>query len=186
MLNGPLETVFPYFNLEAEHIINVTPEESEIIQCAFRDLITEYERFSPEKDYLLRNYIHILLLRVREIYRPHAQQMSQGTTHTMKLANHFKHLLEKNFVKMREVKQYANALHITPKHLLDVVKSTFGKTPRQMINDMLLLEAKVWLGSTDLTVSEIAYKLQFQDHAHFSHFIRQHAGCTPLELRKKL
>jgi len=112
--------------------------------------------------------------------------MSEGITHTMKLANRFKHLLEKNFVKMRVVKQYADALHITPKHLSDVVKNTFGKTPRQMINDMLLLESKVLLGSTDLTVSEIAYKLQFQDQAHFSHFIRQHAGCTPLELRKKL
>lgn len=186
LLNGPLDTVFPYFNLEAEHIINISPEESQIIQGTFRDIITEYERFSHEKDYLLRNYIFILLLRVREIYRPHAQQMGEGITHTMKMANRFKHLLEKNFIKMREVQQYAELLHITPKHLSDIVKTTFGKTPRQMINDMLLLEAKVLLGSTDLTISEIAYKLQFQDHAHFSHFIRQHAGCTPLELRKNL
>jgi AraC-like DNA-binding protein len=186
LLNAPLEIVFPYFNLEAEHIINITSAESEIIRRAFRDIITEYDRFSPEKDYLLRNYIHILLLRVREIYHPHAQRMNEGTTHTMKVANRFKHLLEKNFIEMREVKQYGDALHITPKHLSDVVKRTFGKTPRQMINDMLLLEARVLLGSTDLTVSEIAYQLQFQDHAHFSHFIRRHVGCTPLELRKKL
>lgn len=186
LLNGSLEADFPYFNLEAEHIINVSPEESEIIQRAFRDIITEYESFSHEKDYLLRNYIHILLLRVREIYRPHAQRMSEGISHTMKLANRFKHLLEKNFREMHEVKKYADILHITPKHLSDVVKSTFGKSPRQMINDILLLEAKVLLGSTDLTISEIAYKLQFQDHSHFSHFIRQHASCTPLELRKKL
>jgi AraC-like DNA-binding protein len=45
---------------------------------------------------------------------------------------------------------------------------------------MLLLEAKVLLGSTDLTVTEIAHRLQF------GHFIKQHTGCSPLALRKKL
>jgi len=104
----------------------------------------------------------------------------------MKLANRFKHLLERNFIEKREVKQYADELNITPKYLLDVVKKTFGKTPRQMINDMLLLEAKVLLGSTDLGISEIAYKLHFDGPSHFCHFIHQHSGRSPQRLREML
>lgn len=87
---------------------------------------------------------------------------------------------------MRSVQQYAQLLYITPKHLSEVIKTHTGKSPRDIINDMLLLEAKVLLGSTDKTVTEIAHTLCFEDQSHFSHFIKKHTGCTPLELRKKL
>lgn len=186
LLKGPLSQDFPYFDSDAEHIINVTPEESELIQQSFRDIIAEYERFSHEKDFVLRNYIHILLLRIREIYRPHIKKINESVTRSGRIANEFKHLVEKNFITMREVQQYAALLHVTPKHLADVVKLNTGKSPRQCINDMLLLEAKVLLGSTDKTVTQISHDLNFDDQSHFSHFIKQHTGCSPLELRKKL
>lgn len=185
LLGGSLSEDFPYFDLEAPHIINVTPEESKRIQDAFVNIIAEYDRFSPEKDYLLRNYIHILLLLVREIFRPHARMIDQGNTRSMRITNQFKHLLEKNFREWREVKQYAAQLHITPKYLTEAVKKTTGKTPRDLINDILLLESKVLLGSTDKTFTEIAHELQFEDQAHFSRFIRQHTGSPPSALRKK-
>ena len=186
LLKRPLSEEFPYFDLQAEHIVNVTPAESELIQQSFIDIITEYERFSPEKDYLLRNFIHILLLRIREIYRPHAKQLNETATRSMKIANQFKHLVEKNFIEIREVQQYAKELHVTPKYLSEAVKANTGKSPRDIINDMLLLEAKVLLGSTDKTMTEIAHQLCFGDQSHFNHFIRQHTSLTPLQLRKKL
>jgi AraC-like DNA-binding protein len=186
LLKGPLAEDFPYFDLEAEHIINVSHEESELIQQSLKDIIAEYERFSHEKDYVLRNYIHILLLRIREIYRPHARKINESATRSMRIANDFKHLAEKNFIHQREVQVYAEQLHITPKHLADTVKSITGKPPRELINDLLLLEAKVLLGSTSKTVTEIAHELNFEDQSHFSHFIKQHTGHSPLQLRKKL
>ncbi|HEY0678638.1 MAG TPA: helix-turn-helix domain-containing protein [Chitinophagaceae bacterium] len=186
LLHGTLAEQFPFFELEAEHIINVTDEESELIQRSFRDIIGEYQRYSPEKDSLLRNYIHILLLRIREIYRPHAKRLNDMASRSTKIASQFKHLVEKNFINKREVKQYAEMLHITPKHLSEVVKEATGKTPRELIQDMLLLESKVQLGATDKTMTEIAHTLGFEDQAHFSRFIKQHSGCTPLELRRKL
>jgi AraC family transcriptional regulator, transcriptional activator of pobA len=186
LLKGPLAADFPYFDLEAEHIINVTDEESALLAQAFRDIITEHERFSHEKDHVLRNLIHILLLRVREIHRPHAKQMKEGATRAAELTNRFKHLVEKNFVEQRQVSWYADRLNITPKHLGDVVKETIGRTPRQVIADVLMLEAKVLLGSTDLTISQVAQELHFDDQAHFAHFIKLRSGLSPTELRAKL
>lgn len=186
LLKGSLSEEFPYFDLQAEHIVNVTEQESKLIQQSFRDIITEYERFSPEKDYLLRNYIHILLLRIREIYRPHAKTIGENASRSMQIANAFKHLVEKNFISTREVQQYAELLHITPKHLSEAVKEATGKAPRAVINDMLLLESKVLLGSSDMTVTEIAHELRFEDQSHFHRFIKKHTGFTPVQLRKKL
>lgn len=185
LLKGPLAEEFPFFHLEAEHIINISREESEVISTAFRDIIREHERFSPEKDYLLRNFIYILLLRVREIYRPHARILGSQATRTTRLASQFRHLVEKNFREMREVNSYAAKLNVTPKTLSVAVKESTGKTPRQIINDVLLLESKVLLGSTSKTVSEIAAELNFEDAPHFSRFIRKKAGMTPVQLRQK-
>ena len=186
LLTKPIAEEFPYLDMDAEHIINVSGDESEVIQQSFRDIIREYERFSPEKDSLLRNYIHILLLRLREIYRPHAHRIIESAGNAAKVAGEFKRLLQKNFIEWRKVEQYASMMHLSPKHLSDLVKEATGKTPKQIINDVTLLEAKVLLGSTNKSITEIAHTLRFQDQAHFSHFIKQHAGCSPLELRKKL
>lgn len=185
LLSNPITAEFPFFNSEAVHIINIKEFESQIIQQSFRDIISEYERSSTEKTFLLRNHILILLLRIREIYRPYAKKTNENFSRSEKLANKFKHLVEENFIRMREVQEYAEMLSISTKHLSDVVKETFGKTPREVISDMLLLEAKVQLGSTDKTVTEIAFDLNFTDQAHFTHFIKQHINCSPLEYRQK-
>ena len=186
LLKGPLAAEFSYFDFEAEHIVNVSEEESALLEQAFRDIISEHERFSPEKDHVLRNLIHILLLRIREIHRPHAHRMKEGVSRATELTNRFKHLVEKNFIEQRQVSWYAGELNITPKHLGDVVKETIARTPRQVMADMLLLEAKVLLGSTDLTISQVAQELHFDDQAHFAHFIKQRSGMSPTELRAKL
>jgi AraC family transcriptional regulator, transcriptional activator of pobA len=185
LLKGSLSEEFPFFDLEAEHIINVSENESQRLQEAFRNIINEYNRFSPERDFILRNYVHILLLMMREIYRPHAKKINEAATRSMRITNQFKHLLEKNFLEWRSVKRYASQLNITPKYLSEAVKDTTGKSPRDLINDVILLESKVLLGSTDKSISEIAHYLQFEDQSHFSRFIRQHTGRTPSDWRKK-
>lgn len=185
LLKGFLAEDFPFFDLQAEHIVNVTPDESLRIQDAFKNIIVEYNRFSPERDYILRNYIHILLLLIREIYRPHAKKISESATRTMRITAAFKHLLEENFIEHREVKWYAAQLNITPKYLADAVKDSTQRSPRDLINEILLLEAKVWLDSTDKSFSEIAHALRFEDQAHFNRFFKQHTGQTPSDWRKK-
>lgn len=186
LINGPLTEDFPFFQFEAEHIINLNDKDSQLIQQAFKNIISEYQFTSNEKDSILRNLIHILLLRIREIYRPYVKQFMMSSSRATRLANTFKHMLERDFIKNRSVQKYASELNISSKYLYDVVKATFGKTPRDFINDMLLLEAKVQLGSTAKTISEIAFDLQFDDQAHFSHFIKQKTGMSPIALRQIL
>lgn len=182
----PLAEEFPYFHFDAPHIINLSTVESDMIQTSFKNIIAEYDRSSTEKNFLLSNLILILLLRVREIYRERVKELKNATRRPQQLANRFKLMVEKYFIEKRSVNDYAGMLHISPKHLSEVVSDTFGRTPLQIIHDMILLEAKVQLGSTDRTISEIAHHLQFDDQPHFTHFIKKRTGLSPQELRKKL
>ena len=157
-----------------------------MVQAAFKNIIEEYERSSPEKDFLLCNLILILLLRVREIYRARVKELKKNTGRREQLANCFKLLVEKHFIEKRTVNDYAEMLHISPKHLSEVVSEIFGRSPLQIIHGILLLEAKVQLRSTDKSVSEIAYHLKFDDPSHFTHFVKKQIGLSPLEFRKNL
>lgn len=185
-LSKPVSDEFPYFQFDAPHIINLNSEESEIIQTAFKNILSEYERTSTEKNMILSSLILILLFRVKEIFRGRVSALKKNTGRRETLANDFKLLVEKNFISMRSVNEYAELLHISPKHLSDVVSELFGRSPLQVIHDILLLEAKAQLRSTDKSISEIAYALQFDDQSHFSHFIKKRTGLSPVQLRKKL
>jgi len=185
-LSKPLTDEFPYFHFDAPHIINLSNDESEVIQSAFKNIISEYERHSAEKDFLLRNLIFVLLYRVREVYRSHVTGLKKNTDRRTLLANRFRKLVERNFIEKHAVSDYAELLHVSSKYLSSAVKETYGRTTLQIIHDMLLLEAKFQLGSTDKSVSEIAHYLHFDDQPHFSHFIKKHTGLSPQELRRKL
>lgn len=182
----PLADEFPFFHFNAPHIINLSQEESATIQQSFAAIIAEYNRRSTETDSLLCNLILILLIRIREIYRTKVIDLKKTTSRKEQLATSFKLLVEKNFIEHRTVGDYAGMLHISSKHLSDVVKDTYGRSPLQIIHDMLLLEAKVQLKATDKSVSEIAHYLKFDDQPHFTNFVKKRTGHSPQELRKNL
>jgi len=183
-LSGALADQFPFFHFDAPHIIELNEGESEILQGAFRNIIEEYGQSSAEKNFVLCNLILILLLRVREVYRIHVKELKKSTRRRSQLANRFKLLAEKKFIESRTVNDYAEMMNVSPKHLSEVVSETFGRSPLQIIHDLLLLEAKVQLRSTDKSVSEIAYDLKFDDQPHFTHFMKKRTGLSPGAFRR--
>ena len=59
-----------------------------------------------------------------------------------------------------------------------------GKKAGDLIRDRVLLEAKRLLTNADMSVTEIAYDLNFQDNSYFNRFFKKNVGVTPDEFRK--
>lgn len=185
VLAGLLNEQFPYFNRDSKHTFRLTVRESRLIQNCFKDIIRAYDQKSVERESLMRDFTHILLLHIRGIYRTFSKSVQASTNRTAIIATRFIHFVEQNFKEMRTVQQYADLLNISPKYLTKIIKKEIGKTPQAYIHDLLLIEAKTLLKMTDRSVSEIAYSLSFTDQPHFSNFIKKHTGATPLDLRGK-
>ncbi len=92
-------------------------------------------------------------------------------------------LIEQRFRQTRRLADYANALGMTPDRLNDHCKRFTGVTAGHLIRQRLVTEAKRQLMFTDLTVSEIAYDLDFADPSHFARFFRRYTGLTPQAFR---
>lgn len=102
------------------------------------------------------------------------------------LLRNFKQLIEKHFRRIKLPKEYAELLYVTPNHLNALCQDLVGKTAGDLIRDRILLEAKRLLTNADMTVTEIAYDLNFQDNSYFTRFFRKYTGATPEEFRKKI
>ena len=81
------------------------------------------------------------------------------------LLSAFQELIEKNFLSLKMPKDYAARLNVTPNHLNAVCKKRSGKSAGELIRQRILLEAKRLIAHTDMTVSEIAYHLKFEDNS---------------------
>ncbi len=101
------------------------------------------------------------------------------------LARAFQHDLEANYLRQRQVQTYADALGVTVNHLVKCVRLTTGVTPKQLLQQRLLLEAMRLLQHSTLTVAEIGRRLQFRDASTFSRWFRTQTSVSPTLFRDK-
>jgi AraC family transcriptional regulator, transcriptional activator of pobA len=100
------------------------------------------------------------------------------------LLRSFMELIDNNFRTMKLPKEYAALLYVTANHLNALCQDLLGKTAGELIRDRTLLEAKRLLTNADMSISEVAYDLQFKDNSYFNRFFRKETGMTPDQFRK--
>lgn len=95
-------------------------------------------------------------------------------------------LLFHHYETKRNVAFYADKLCITPKYLTTVVKSVTDYSVQNWINEVVLIEARRQIKTTELTIQQISERLHFPTASSFVRFFRMHTGHTPLYYRKKV
>ncbi|MHA7609751.1 AraC family transcriptional regulator [Elizabethkingia meningoseptica] len=99
------------------------------------------------------------------------------------LTTKFFTLVKENYKQQHSVQFYAEQLFITRKYLSKVIKKTLNKTPKDVINQTLTIEAKLLLKRSNANINEIAASLSFSDQAMFSKFFKKQTGQSPSEYK---
>ncbi|PSK91548.1 helix-turn-helix domain-containing protein [Taibaiella chishuiensis] len=82
------------------------------------------------------------------------------------------------------VRFVADALNVSPKYLGSVLRVLTGQNTQQHIHEKLIEKAKEKLSVTNLTVSEIAYELGFEQVQSFSRLFKTRTGFSPVAFRR--
>lgn len=136
---------------------------------------------------LIQLYARILLHKINDLYA--AQQAAPKplnpliNTRSQEITLDFLYNLDRDIESMKSVSEFARNLHVSPKHLAEVVKSVSGLSPKDHINNKILSITKTLLKHTDTSINQIATQYNFKDPAHFTNFFKQKTDLTPLEYR---
>ena len=148
-----------------------------ILRVAFKNLADEFHGSAEFRCDMVRSQITALLIRLHRLCLSTPSVEVQG--YSTQLTNRFLSLLEKEAGKLQRTRYYTSALSVSPRVLVDAVLAETGKSPSAWIRDRTLLEARRLLIYTDLTISEIAYRLNFRNVSYFVRFYRRLAGVPP-------
>lgn len=136
------------------------------------------------KSDMLKNYLHnFILVAEREKNRHGGLPIQHGIQLDYLLS--FKDYLERYFPEQQSVAFYAQKLSITAKVLTLATQKVIGKTPKQVIDERVLLEAKRLLIHSNETGKSVGYSLGFEEPTNFIKYFRKHTGYTPTTFRAK-
>lgn len=173
MMLNRLEPVCPLTNSEAVGIISI-----------YHFLKSRLQR--PKTPFLKQAVLCVLqaaVFEMMDIRNSHADVAHIQNSRKEEIMARFLIAVCENFKKERQVSFYSTLLCITPKHLSAVVKEISGRTAGEWIENYVIMEAKVLLSHTDLTIKEIASRLNFANQSFFGKYFKHLTGLSPTEFR---
>ena len=172
---------FPfYFSVHAKSEIIMTPEEMVAIQPYFDMMLresVEKKQWSHDKIMNLLDSIHIEFAR---------KYSNDSTSELVPYSNKIKllsQLIEVHFIQEKAASFYADALNVSLKHLNRICNESLKKTTTQVITERIILEAKRMLMNKNLSVSEVASRLGYDDYSYFVRLFKKHTSMTAVEFR---
>ena len=179
---SPIDTsIFGYSRYMS--VIKIADEKFADLQSYYRFIYKESKEESKYRLEIIQSIFYALIL---EILAEYEKVFEVGdTTSDIKannLSDRFFRLLATNYKTNRSVKFYADKLNLTPKYLSTAIKRITGRPILDWIHEAILIDAKMLLRTTDMTVQEISEQLNFSSPSAFVQFFKKHTGKTPKSL----
>lgn len=86
----------------------------------------------------------------------------------------------------RDVTFYAQKQHMDPRYFSTIIKEKSGTGALQWIVQMVIIEAKQLLEDSDLSIKEIAVRLNFPTQSFFGKYFKQYVGISPKSYRNNV
>lgn len=153
------------------------------LNTTLENIYREYNDAREGYNEIIKAHLDIFFiefLRNREQNKPSS---AKATSYEQERFEEFLGLVETNISTEKQVSAYAEMLNLSSYQLSAITKNVFGKTPSEIINEHIILEAKRYLLATSDQVNQIAGHLGYEDHSYFIRFFKKHTGHSPESFR---
>jgi len=167
-------------------IVRLNEKESKICLENFACIEKKYR----DKDHIFHQQIVGLQLQlfILDMWHIFSREMGKRTSSMQQgtLFERFLHEVRQHCIEEREVCFYADNLAISAKYLTEICKKSSGKTASDWIQNYTTQRIIALLEDKSLTISEIAYMLNFSSLTFFSRYVRKVLGVAPSKFRERL
>jgi AraC family transcriptional activator of pobA len=182
---------YNYFSYAVYEALHVSTEEENTVTVLLNDIIKQTEMpMDAFSQPIIVKQIELLLSYCDRFY--HRQFLTRKQASNNLLLS-FEQALDECFQKMEKdghtipsVILLAKKLNLSANYLSDMLRNLTGQSAQQHIQQKLLYKAKELLSTTELSVSEIAYRLGFGYPQSFSKLFKSKTNITPKQYRAML
>ncbi len=164
------------------------------LRSEWADLYVDYyrllEKTSTRTDFHVIPEVanHLLLSILQGIIHIHQHMTAiQKVSHGNRAEEIIRNLIQLvmlHYTKQRSVSFYAEQLHVSPQHLSTTVNKVTGRTVTDIIARLVVNDAQAKLKTTNQSIQEIAYGLNFTDISFFGKYFKRYTGMSPKAYRE--
>lgn len=181
----------PFFQMDGNAVLHLTDDQMEYYLSLFKMMYLEYENRNKYSENVLRGYLQVLLNKAYSQYRMHECDIDKANHSGLRLLKaftvlymeDFQNLQTGNVVQLKRIGNYADELGVSQNYLNDTIKAVTGKSAGKLVKDQLIKQASMCLKHSSKSISEIAYKLGFNDPSYFARYYKNQTGMSPSDLR---
>lgn len=138
-------------------------------------------------DEVIKGYVQALLYNIYSGYilqEEDRNMVESKITRKQDLYNRFMELVQRDFIRERNIKYYANQLCITPRYLSQVVYKESGHYASEHIDNFVISEAKQLVRSRQYSILQISKMLNFTSLSFFGRYFKKSTGYSPKQYQE--
>jgi AraC family transcriptional regulator, transcriptional activator of pobA len=170
-------------NVYRQPCVVLADRDTRVFANLLNDIDEELKQDWPA-EIVLRSYLQLFLAKSSSIKIKLIEQHKEPKEKDEQMEQ-FRQLLEQHYLTLHKPNDYAQLLAMSPNNFSKRCSRYFKKTPSQLIQERIVLEAKKQLHLTRLSIKEIAYALKFEDEFYFSRFFKKVTKVSPQTFRNK-
>jgi AraC-like DNA-binding protein len=182
-INIPLSASL-YLAIRESSCISLNGKETDRLMTLCNELKElNGHREHPYRYEISRSLSAAIIYEIAAVYheKPALQRFSFSRKN--ELFMRFRQLVTLHHSESRKIEFYADKLCISEHYLSIIVKQISGSSASACIERIVIANAKSLLVSTEMTIQQIADKLNFPNASFFSKYFKRIAGQTPKEYR---
>jgi len=151
--------------------LKISEDISKLFHQLIKALHRETENMNDEFTHeIAGTLLKLFFLGCKRVYKFHNDVVATNSTsnRAFEIVKEFKLLINIHFASKHKVSEYAELMGLTASYLNQTIKQEINITPKELITQRIMLEAKKMALFTDMSAKDIATSLGFDDPAHFS------------------
>lgn len=143
---------------------------------------------TPFRDDIVRAILNLFVYQSCDLLSIYNDQIGDTPSSSSRAEEYFRRFvktLSEHYLERRSVTFYADQLCISSRYLTTIVRRVSGHSVTDWMNRYVMMEARYLLRYSEMSIQEIAYKLNFPNQSFFGKYFKQHAGISPSAYRQK-
>lgn len=159
-------------------------EDPEYYKKLFTELNTYYSTAIREDEIMLQSRILELIYSLSREARATASALNIRGFKRIEIEKALQYIHE-NLTESLTLQKMADIMSLSPVYFHNCFQTAVGKTLREYVEEQRIRRAADLLITTEMTLTEIAYRCGFSSQSYFSFVFKRRMGITPRQYVKK-